>query len=287
MPGPAPRARLAVATGLVLVLATGCAASPAPDPSDPGPDARVPWLVLSTSQALPPADLWAHAPTLVVTGDGVLVTPGAVPAIYPGPLVTPLVGRQVSSEGRARIVRLLGDAGLLDGTSDFTGGRLLPGGVTGRIELLVDGAPVAITGLPDLPPMGAEPGSPEAFAAAWQRLLDLPSWLGQELGPESPHRPASYAILVGPPPVGDAGIVPQLAAWPLTGNLAAFGRPVGGGGRCGIVSGEDADLLRPALEAANQLTHWVSEDDPDRAYGLAVQPLVTVDDPCARLPGAG
>jgi len=59
---------------------------------------------MTTFQAIPPVNLFAVPPTATITGDGVYLVQGAVPAIFPGPLVMPLFASQVSDAGRAQIL---------------------------------------------------------------------------------------------------------------------------------------------------------------------------------------
>ena len=68
----------------------------------------------------------------------------------------------------------------------------------------------------------------------------------------------------GPDPAAGASI----ADWPLAVPLATFGAPVAKGSqRCGIVSGADAEALRPALEGANQQTQWVQDPATSATFG--------------------
>ena len=200
-----------VAVALVAACGGGAASpSPAPpSPVNPTPVIPVPspaeggtyWLRMTTFQAIPPVNLFAVPPTATITGDGQYLVQGAVPAIYPGPLVMPLFARQVSDAGRAQILAWADELGLLSGKTDFMGDGSLPGGITGKIELTVDGRLVALTGLPDAASPDPKPGSPEAFGELWRRIASLPQTLPGELGPEQPYTPTAYAILVGQPPV--------------------------------------------------------------------------------------
>jgi len=282
---------------LVAACGGGAVASPAaslPGPADPTPvmpspspgDAGTYWLRMTTFQAIPPVNLFAVGPTSVITGDGLYLVPGAVPAIYPGPLVMPLFARQVSDAGREQILAWAGELGLLSGKTDFSGGGGLAGGVTGKIELTVDGGLAALTGPPDATSPEPAPGSPEAFGELWRRIASLPESLPGELGPETPYTPEAYAILVGPAPVPESGIRPTIADWPLDTPLATFGGPVQNGTyRCGLVEGEDADTLRPALANANQLTQWVQDPETSATFGLTVRPIVAGENPCAEIFG--
>ena len=107
--------------------------------------------------------------------------------------------------------------------------------------------------------------------------------LGTELGPEMLHIPAGYAIIVGPPP-DESGLAQPVVAWPLAGGFAAFGFPVADGmSRCGLVTGDALAALRPALQAANQLTKWRDPVDGS-IHGLVVRALLPGDgNPCEGL----
>jgi hypothetical protein len=73
-----------------------------------------------------------------------------------------------------------------------------------------------------------------------------------------------------------------IADWPLDVALGSFGGPVLDGSlRCGIVDGTDADVLRPAIEQANQLTGWVQDPSTSATFGLTVRPIVAGENQCA------
>ncbi len=300
LPSTIPAARRLVLPFVAVALVAACgggAASPSPappSPVNPTPVIPVPspaegatyWLRMTTFQAIPPVNLFAVPPTATITGDGQYLVQGAVPAIYPGPLVMPLFGRQVSDAGRAQILAWADELGLLSGQTDFTGDGGLPGGITGKIELTVDGRLVALTGLPDAASPDPKPGSPEAFGELWRRISSLPQTLPGELGPEQPYTPTAYAILVGQPPAPQDGMTTSLMDWPLDTPLATFGGPVANNSaRCGLVEGEDAATLTPALAQANQLTMWTQDPEFSVAYGLTVRPIVAGENPCAEIFG--
>jgi hypothetical protein len=275
--------------GSTPVPATATTEPPSVTPSAaPSTTSGTFWLRLTTSQALSPVNVFAMTPTVVITADGLDVVPGAVPAIYPGPIVVPLFARQVSDQGRATIVGWADELGLLSGTTDFVGGAAMPGGVTGRIELTMNGERVTLTGLPGGAPAGdVTPGSPGAFQVFWDRVVGLPALLPAEVGPEAPFTPDGYGILVGPPPEPESGMTGQVQVWPLVTPLDELGGPVMDGSyRCGLVEGADAATLRPALESANQLTQWISDPATSSTYGLTVRPIVAGEHPCAEVFGS-
>jgi hypothetical protein len=306
-----PRVHPLVVAGLGAVLAACVSAAPATPtpspatplptrvPSSPGasstaPDATTYWLRLTTTQALAPLNLFPSGAQLVITGSGVAVMPGPVPAIFPGPLVVPLVGRPVTDAGRAKILALATSLGLIGRQTDFSAGTGLAGGVTAHVEITVDGKRVTLSGPPDAQagcsssPCSPAPATPEAFGAFWRQLLDLPSLLGDDLGPETTFTPSGYSILVGPPPGPAVGVTSSIADWPLAAPLATFGAPVANGqARCATVTGDTAATLGAAFARANALSQWTQDPTANATFGLIVRPLVPGEDACREVFGLG
>jgi hypothetical protein len=285
----APSPRLAVVS-LVAVLVAACgspAASPSPQP-EPPVDATV-RLRVTTVQALPPPATFTWLPTIVITLDGRVLTGGAVPAIFPGPLVNPIVERQISAAGWDRVVAAARAAGLLGAVRDFTGGQMPPGSQITRLEIVADGFLYELSGDAGrtfnciTTPCMSPPGTPEAFAVFVNSLGDLASITGPgELGPERIHEPAGFAVLVIPGKPDDQGVPQPALAWPLPGGFKAFGEPLqdGSGGRCGLITGADVGVVRPVFAAATQITPFRDPTD-DSLHGLVVRPLLPGDgDPC-------
>ena len=280
---------------LAAALVAACSTA-TPSPTPPGPEPTPPadaavLLRVTQVQALPPPATFSWMPMVVITLDGKVLSGGAVPAIFPGPLVGPIVERQLSASGWNKVVAAARAAGLLSGAGDFTGGQLPPGSQATRLEIVADGKVFVLTGDSSrvmqciTAPCVPQPGTPEAFGGFVNGLTDLASMVGQaELGPEGMHAPAAYAVLVGDPP-DDQGLAQPPLPWPLEGGLAAFGkaRADGSGGRCGIATGTDASTLRAAFAVANQLTPWRDSTDGS-LHGLVVRPVLPGDgDPCEGL----
>ena len=291
MRSPALRlASIALALLAVIPATCGVAASPSPEPDPPaGAQFR---MRVSPDQALPPDATFGWLPSIVVTLDGRALSGGAVPAIFPGPLVNPILERQVSANGWSRIVAAARAAGLLGPLRDFTGGQMPPGSQATRLEIAADGIVYELLGDASrvmnciTTPCVAPPGTPEAFAGFVNSLYDLTAITGAgELGPERPHQPAGYAVIVNSVVADDQGLPQPLVDWPLPGGFAAFGQPLrdGSGDRCGLVVGADAGLVRAAFAAATQITPWRDPVDGS-VHGLVVRPLLPGDgDPCEGL----
>jgi len=120
-----------------------------------------------------------------------------------------------------------------------------------------------------------------ALSALQQRALDMRSWLGQAIiEPEAAYRYQSLRVFVtAAQPQEPADLEPSFADWPLATPLAAFGAPLVGFAemRCGVVTGNELEALRAALENSNQLTFWRSEG---ATYQLTPRPLLPDESGC-------
>lgn len=269
-----------VTVAVLAVSLAACGGAAQPSSFEAGDVSLRAW----TTQPLPPPASFLTGPTLVID-DGVVITAGAVPAIYPGPLVMPLNAQPISTAGVSIIVRELQAAGLLADRTDFTEG-LLPGGVPARIEISFGGASREIVGDPSrviqciTTPCAPAPGTPEAFAAVWNRFYDLAGWLGPELGPQAPYEAERAAILIADPVV-DPTLPGNVVEWPLAEAFAETGQPYPGlpRTRCLVVAGDDLATLRPAFEGATQLTRFRDGTGVERS--LTVRWLTPGEpDPC-------
>ena len=280
--------------GLAIVLAACQAASTAtpgstgsgsqPPSGTPSPTPATensPLLLRVTSEGGftgPSANL-ATVPSVSVYADGRILTPGAVDAIYPGPLVPPVSGRSVGAAGAANILAAIHAAGL-----DVAGGSHEPGNPdmgTTVITVIIDGTPVVsrFTGLGGGPP-GPHPdasGSPNTGAVLdlLNRLQDPAETWGGAATAATPYVPVAYRIFVAPgAPAGDPPAAP--VAWPLATPLADFGTPAVPdrgipGLRSGIVSGQDEAALAPVLAHATAITPFTSSG---ASFTLYVRPLL-------------
>ena len=172
----------------------------------------------------------------------------------------------------------------------------MPGGLTGMVELTVDGALREMTGDPNAniecitTPCDAAPGTPEAFGTFWRELGDLRSMVGDELGAEAAYHPEGYALLIGVTPPDDAGLDPEVLPWPLDIPLAETGEPIGDADlpRCATVEGEDAATLKASFTTAKPARRNGSTRVGDPAEAVSPSrsdPLLPGDDPCMELFG--
>jgi len=268
----------------ILAACGGSPPTPAPQPTPPDDAAFL--LRLETEQAIPPLARFGETPPFVVTLDGRVLTGGAVPAIFPGPLVGPIVQRQLTAAGWTRIVEGARASGLL--TDGPPIGDIAPGATVLLLRIVADGRLHTVTGSNRAAaclsePCQGPPGTLAAFQGFVGRLFDL-TWLDDQIGPESPYLPEAYGVVIGPVP-DDEGLAQPSIDWPFEDGFEAFGEPLadGSGFRCGTVTGGDVEAFRTLLDQATQITLW--RDPLDGALqGLTVRPVLPGDeDACAGL----
>jgi hypothetical protein len=262
-------------------------AAPSPAPS-PSPIAvRLLLRITSEGGFIGPAANLATVPTVSVYADGRILTPGAVDAIYPGPLLPPVSIKDVGPAGAEAIVAAIRAAGL---DKESAGGGIgNPDAAATVIAVSIDGTTITSRfrfgggpGGPGIP--GAATPDPAVKAADdfVARLTDPEETWGVANPATSVLVPTAYRMFVAPgAPDGDGSTTAPSVAWPLSVSLDAFGAPAVpdrgiAGLRQGAVFGADATALGPVLAAANQLTAFSSGG---KLYTLYVRPLLPDEAP--------
>jgi hypothetical protein len=216
-------------------------------------------------------DAVRQIPSVTVLGDGSVVKPGAVAAIYPGPAIVPLLRGHISP---AQIVRLLADAhrlGLLAGPLDF--GRPPISDLPTTSVRIDDGRRSVVQSAYWLGGDTPDAGLTAPQRAARRALQSFVDELQSFHGDEQPFVPPAVAVftLTGtiPPPAQPP------RRWPIATRPAPAGTP---DVACVVVKGAEVATLLDALAEANENTPWKIGAD---TLSLAFKPLVTGDEGCA------
>lgn len=69
---------------------------------------------------VPAGFAFVNLPSLLISGDGRVFTPGAMIEIYPGPLLPAISERSITDEGISKLLQLADDAGLLGAPLDYS-----------------------------------------------------------------------------------------------------------------------------------------------------------------------
>ena len=193
-------------------------------------------------------------PTLTVLGDGTVITPAPVTAIYPGPAIVPLQAASVDARTVDGVVRRAEELGLLAGPLEF-GRPPVADAPDTTVEIVAGGRAHAHTvyalGITDEP--AGERGLSGQEATNRRRVKDFLAATEQLPPGDREWKPAAVAVSV----LGDYEPEPELpqrpAPWPLAQE------PATSGGRypCTLFQGEDARSLLEAVVGANARTPWI------------------------------
>lgn len=286
---------------LALVVAAcgvaGGGSSTAPSPSDntggitypTGPDDLVIRLRYVGGFA-PPAAHILDLPVISIYGDGTVLVPGAVPAIYPGPALPNLQRATITPAGMQILLEAAREAGLLGPDAHYDMGGIMDAS-SSEFTVNADGSIHTISAYALFESGGREPQNPSADPAVTEaraRLLifqnqlgNLEALLGPEVGDATPYVPTALQLLVSDgAPVDEQALGQEPIAWPLSTPLATFGEPMPSlimGERCAVVTGANVDQLLALFQQANTLTPW---SDDDKAFGIAVRPLLPGEAGC-------
>jgi hypothetical protein len=231
--------------------------------------------------------VFSQSPSIVISGGGLVLTPGAVPAIYPGPMVMPYFQRTIDEAGVQTVLAAAKDAGLLASAPDYT----LPDGIgiadAPDTVLVVNANNAGYEHRAyalDIAVGDGTASTParDALAGFLAKLGDLETLVGAEhLGAEQPYEPVSYRLRATPveAPVAavettDSSVMPTepqpvVSPWP-----AGTGVVLAQASNCVLADGAKVGAT---LTAANQLTYF-SEDGV--TYQLAVAIALPGDQPC-------
>lgn len=232
------------------------------------------------------ATLLTRVPSFSLFGDGFVVTEGPQIAIFPPPALPNLRAARVIEEGTQTILRNARDAGL------FTN-RTFPNPNVADVPTTVftvmangESYRVAAEGLG----VGDVDEDRQKLLDFQQALGDLEGLLGPDLIESDLDFQIERVQIVAQrsrpqeePPEGE----PDVEPWPLDEALAEFGDEFSGAGltdaRCGVVEGDEVEVVVAALRAANQATLWESQGEQFRVFP---RPLLPDEQGC-RDPVAG
>jgi hypothetical protein len=254
-------------SALALLPAHAMATSEPPATSEPGGlDDFV--IQISYEGGLIPMDFaFVNTPALVITDDGRLVLQGAIPEIYPGPLLPALVQHTISEDGVNAYLDLVEEYGLLE-HRQYAGNDMIADAAFTNVRIRIDGEEYVHSayalGFDD----ETDPDR-SALQEFVERALDPATLVdGDALGDEVPFETDTFLVLSyesDPSLEADIEPAPEVVDWPADSSVRLADATV-----CAEVP---VDEVADVLGAATQLT-WFEDDGV--VYRVAATP---------RLPG--
>lgn len=225
---------------------------------------------------VPMGYLFMNIPTLLVSGDGRAIQTGAVPAIYPGPLLPALMERSIDETGIQTLLTAAKDAGLLASPPDYS----LPDGIgiadaaDTVVRLYANGANYVHQAYAlDITQSDAMASTParDNLAAFVAKVSDLETLVGVEhLGESTPLAATAYRFQAMPvDPAQFTDVAPTVVPWP-----ADTGVVLADAAECAVV---DAAKVGALFTDATQLTFF---QEGAVAYQLSVIAVLPGDARC-------
>jgi hypothetical protein len=224
-----------------------------------------------------PDSLFSRTPTMLITGDGRVLTPNVVPAVFPGPLVQGLNVQTISEQGLQKVLAAANTAHLLAPAPSYD----LPNGVgiadaaDTVVTIAANGTTFVHTAYAlDITASDSMASTParDALAKFVASLGDLAAIVGaDQLGAPAPFVPPAYRIRATPytpQPTPDQP-APTILAWP-----ASVGVALSSASSCVVV---DTAKLGDVFVKATQITYFT---DAGVTYQLAVAPVLPGDTGC-------
>jgi hypothetical protein len=232
--------------------------------------------ITSEGGLVPVGFLFVNLPSLLISGDGRVFTPGAVIEIYPGPLLPAIVERSITEEGIRKVLQLADDAGLLGGRLDYS----LPDGV-GIADAPDTVVVINVNGKVyehRANALGFEMPDGASSTPARENLNTFVTIIGDiakvagagNVGDEHAFVPSQYrfrALPVDPSQFTDPA--PTIVAWP-----DGTGAVLADSAQCATV---DAAAVDDVLTTATQLTFF---EEADVVYQLSVVGVLPGDATC-------
>ncbi len=211
---------------------------------------------------------FANPPVAVIYGDGRSFTLGAVPAIFPGPAVTPVSEGEVDSETIDQLLQLAREAGLLDDVAPDYGAAAVIDAPTTRVRVVVDGTAHVVEVV--APELSDDPQLTEEQRANRRRLAGFIQGVTSAAtdGETGIYDPDGYLVLPYAPFESDPGTEPNELAWPFDTLVE---------NECQAVEGDAVATLEDLLPEATQITRWVSDGE---SWQLAIRPLLAHESGC-------
>jgi len=220
---------------------------------------------------VPAGYAFVNTPVLLVSGDGRVFTQGAVPAIFPGPLLPTVLVRTITEDGLQALLGIAQNAGLLTHPPDYAGGDTVADAPNTVLAINANGG----TFVHSAYALGID--SPESPAR--QKLLDATTMLGDiekaagaNLGPDGPFVPTAYRLqarAVDPTELSNQEPAPSVVDWP-----AATGVSLVTATECARVDAASAGSL---FTDAKQNTYF---KEGDIVYQVSVAGVLPGDSAC-------
>ncbi len=226
-----------------------------------------------------PDYLFSRVPSMVISGDGKVYTPGVMTMEYPGPLIGPITVRTITEAGIQTLLALATADGLLGPAPDYSADTMIADAPT--TDLIINAAGSTFThiayalGMADPSGNGTTEVTParRTLLEFTTAMLDLQGTVGEaNLGAEERFAPAAFRIrarVVAQSELDAIEPAPNVVDWPSTAGVA-----LADASECVALT---AGQIGAVLSAAKQNTCF---RDAGGLYFVAAVVVLPGDEPC-------
>ncbi len=221
---------------------------------------------------VPAGYAFVSTPSLLVSGDGRVFTPGILPAIFPGPLLPAVMVRTITEDGVQAMLGIVQDAGLLAAPPEYPDRHNVADAPNTVLEINAAGSNFVHSayalGMGD-----PETGTRQSLLDATTKLADVEAAAGApNVGVEQPFVPTAYrfqARAIDPAELAGQEPAPSVVAWPAEAGVALASATT-----CARL---DAAAVGSLFLDAKQNTYF---KEGDVVYQLAVAGVLPGDPEC-------
>jgi hypothetical protein len=213
-----------------------------------------------------------NQPNLLITGDLRVIEPGAMAAIFPGPMIRPLFQRSITEEGLQTLLALADESEMLQEPPEYATNPMIADAPDTVITLAADGG--TFTHRAYALNIDEESDPDRARLADFSMALrDLPGVVGEaNLGEQQPYVGTQYRFMTMPVNMADyAGNepAPEVRDWPADAPVR-----LADAAECALLDAADVETLLA------DTTEWTFFTDADVTYQLFVAHVLPGDAAC-------
>ena len=217
---------------------------------------------------VPAGVAFANLPSLLITGDGRVLEQGAVAAIYPGPLMSPLLERTLTPEGIQKVLQEAQRLGLLAAPPDYSAEQ----NIADVPDTVVTIAAAGGTFVHTAPALGMDDTE---LTPARQALFDfvratgdLPALVGADLGSDEPFTPETVRLQATPidRSTVTTDVPPTFVDWPAGADVS-----LAAAASCAVTA---TSAVIQALDDATTITFFVEDGV---TYSVVAAPVLPGD----------
>jgi hypothetical protein len=231
-------------------------------------------VVRSTNEGgfVPMGYSFVNQPNLLITGDLRVIEPGAMMAIFPGPMIRPLFQRSITEEGLQTLLALADESEMLQDPPEYATNPMIADASDTVVTLAAAGGVFTHRAYALGIDEESDPDRARFFEFS-QALRNLPAVVGEaNLGEQQPYVGTQYRFMAVPVNIEDYATnepAPEVRDWPADAPVRLADAT-----ECALLEAAQVETLLA------DTTEWTFFTDADVTYQLFVAHVLPGDAAC-------